>query len=55
MPWAAPSPRTVAYAVREEAAGQDHVIDAVATQPLEHEDDERAVDQRDDRLWYVER
>ena len=40
----------VADAAGEEAAGHDHVVHAVAAQPLEHEGDERAVDERHDRL-----
>ena len=40
----------VAHAGGEEAARHDHVVDAVAAQPLEHVDDERPVDERHDRL-----
>ena len=32
------------------AAGDDDVLDAVRAQPVEHEGDERAVDERHDRL-----
>ena len=43
----------LAHAVGEEAAGHDHVLDAVPAQPLEHEGDERPVDELDDRLGDV--
>jgi len=36
--------------VGHEAAGHHDVIDAMRAQPCQHEDDERAVNQRDDRL-----
>ena len=40
----------VAHARREEAAREDHVVHAVAAQPLEHVDDERPVHERNDGL-----
>ena len=42
----------VAHARREKAAGHDHVVDPVLAQPLEHERDERPVDQRHDGLGH---
>ena len=42
----------VAHRGGQEAARHDDVVDAVARQPLEHVGDERAVDERDDRLGH---
>jgi hypothetical protein len=42
----------VADARGQEPAAEDHVVDAVAPEPLEHVDDERAVDERDHRLGH---
>ena len=39
-----------AHAVGHVAARHHHVVDAVAAQPVEHEADERPVDERHDRL-----
>ena len=49
-PVRAPVAEHVAHARREEPARHHDVVDAVAAQPVEHERDERAVDERDDRL-----
>ena len=49
-PVAAAVAEHVAHAGREEPARHDHVVDAVTAQPVEHEGDERPVDQRHDRL-----
>ena len=52
-----PQPRAVAEhaadALGHEPAREDHVVDAVAAQPLEHERDEGPVDQPHDRLGDV--
>ena len=42
----------VAHAAGQVAARHDDVVDAVAAQPVEHEADERAVDERDHRLGH---
>ena len=42
----------VAHAGGHVPAGHDDVVDAVAAQPVEHEGDERPVDERDDRLGH---